>query len=310
MARGNNQKPTNDSGLNFEAQLWTAAEQAVPAAHLIMTEYNGARPEGLCLGLIFLKYISDAFEQNRDFSLSASNGDLSRLGGGERNSAKPKARCGPSERARASHWAGVRCRFLSVPPEARWHTIKAKSPEIGKVIDDAMGAVERENPTLKGVLARDYARPSLDTATRESANRICEAHWRDFRGTKDHVRLDGLVDVISNIGFNESAAKSKDVLGRVYEHFLGKFASAEGTLQSAKMICSNRRMKWGFSLSASNGERLGVRCRNPGMNRRGVQNFRGQRWPCASTTTWKLARMNLAIRGIDANLGPRNAVLN
>ena len=94
-----------------------------------------------------------------------------------------------------------------LPPEARWHTInaKAKSPEIGKVIDDAMGAIERENPTLKGVLPRDYARLSLDK-----------------------VRLGGLVDIISNIGFNQSAAKSKDVLGRVYEYFLGKFASAEG----------------------------------------------------------------------------------
>src|ERR1019366_859768 len=202
-----------------------------------------------------------------------------------------------------------------LPPEARWHTIKAKakSPEIGKVIDDAMGAIERENPTLKGVLPRDYARPSLDK-----------------------VRLGGLVDIISNIGFNESAAKSKDVLGRVYEYFLGKFASAEGkcggefytpqcvvqvlfamlepykgrvfeTLQSANLNCRNLRMSGDFSLSASNGERAGVRCRNVGMNRRGIQNFRGQRWPCASTTTWKLARMNLAIRGIDANLGPRNA---
>jgi type I restriction-modification system DNA methylase subunit len=104
--------------------------------------------------------------------------------------------------------AGVRCRIPQLPPESRWHTIKAKakSPEIGKVIDDAMGAIERENPTLKGVLPRDYARPSLDK-----------------------VRLGGLVDIISNIGFNESAAKFKDVLGRVYEY--EKFASAEGTLQ-------------------------------------------------------------------------------
>jgi len=77
--------------------------------------------------------------------------------------------------------------------------------QLGKVNDDAMGAIERENPTLKGVLPRDYARPSLDK-----------------------VRLGGLVDIISNIGFNESAAKSKDELGRVYEYFLDKFASAEG----------------------------------------------------------------------------------
>ena len=84
--------------------------------------------------------------------------------------------------------------------------------------------------------------------------------------------------------------------GRVFE-----------TLQSANTNCRNRRMNGDFSLSASNGERAGVRCRNFGINRRGVQNIRRRRWPCASTTTWKLARMNLAIRGIDANLGPRNA---
>src|ERR1017187_311665 len=79
--------------------------------------------------------------------------------------------------------------------------------QLGRGIDDAMGAVERENSTLKGVLPRDYARPSLD-----------------------HVQLGGLVDVISNIGFNESAVKSKNVIGRVYEYFLGKFASAEGNV--------------------------------------------------------------------------------
>ena len=84
--------------------------------------------------------------------------------------------------------------------------------------------------------------------------------------------------------------------GRVFE-----------TLQSANTNCRNRRMNGDFSRSASNGERAGVRCRNFGINRRGVQNIRRRRWPCASTTTWKLARMNLAIRGIDANLGPRNA---
>jgi len=91
-----------------------------------------------------------------------------------------------------------------------------------------MGAIQRKNPTLKGVLPRDYSRPSLDTATRASANRICESHRQDFCEAKDRVRLGGLVDIISNFGFNESAAKSKDVLGRVYEYFLGKFASAEG----------------------------------------------------------------------------------
>jgi len=300
MAKGNNQKPTNDSGLNFEAQLWAAADKM--RGHMDASEYKH-----VCLGLIFLKYIADAFEEKLEQLLFGF--------------ADPKSERFIKDKPQRAEAAENRDEYLAanvfwLPPEARWHTIKAKakSPEIGKVIDDAMGAIERENPTLKGVLPRDYARPSLDK-----------------------VRLGGLVDIISNIGFNESAAKSKDVLGRVYEYFLGKFASAEGTLQSAKTICSNRRMKWVFSLSASNGERAGMRCRNSRMNRRRIQSVRGKRWPCASTsggifvqsekfveehggrggdiavygqesnyTTWKLARMNLAIRGIDANFGPRN----
>ncbi len=92
---------------------------------------------------------------------------------------------------------------------------------VGKDIDDAMGSIQRENPTLKRVPPRDHARSSLATATRTSADRVCDSHWRDSRGVEDHVRLGGLVDIISNIGFNESAAKSKDVLGRVYKWFLG-----------------------------------------------------------------------------------------
>jgi type I restriction enzyme M protein len=219
MAKENTQKKSNGSALDFEAQLWAAAEQAVPAPDCKKTEYNGARPEGLCLGLIFLKYISDAFEEKREQLLFGFSDPMSEW--------FIKDEPGRAEAAE-NRDEYLAANVFWLPPEARWHTIKAKakSPEIGKVIDDAMGAIERENPTLKGVLPRDYARPSLDTATRASANRICESHRQDFCGAKDHVRLGGLVDIISNIGFNESAAKSKDVLGRVYEYSLGKFASA------------------------------------------------------------------------------------
>jgi type I restriction enzyme M protein len=161
--------------------------------HMDASEYKH-----VCLGLIFLKYISDAFEEKREQLLFGFS--------------DPKSEWFIKDEPQRAEAAENRDEYLAanvfwLPPEARWHTIKAKakSPEIGKVIDDAMGAIERENPTLKGVLPRDYARPSLDK-----------------------VRLGGLVDIISNIGFNESAAKSKDVLGRVYEYFLGKFASAEG----------------------------------------------------------------------------------
>ncbi|MEO5802890.1 MAG: type I restriction-modification system subunit M N-terminal domain-containing protein, partial [Verrucomicrobiota bacterium] len=155
----------NDSGLNFEAQLWAAADKM--RGHMDASEYKH-----VVLGLIFLKYISDAYEEKREQLLLGF--------------ADPKSDWFIKDEAQRPEAADERDQYIAsnvfwLPPEARWHTInaKAKSPEIGKVIDDAMGAIERENPTLKGVLPRDYARPSLDK-----------------------VRLGGLVDIISNIGFN------------------------------------------------------------------------------------------------------------
>lgn len=191
MAKGNHRKENNDSGLNFEVHLWAAADKM--RGHMDASEYKH-----VCLGLIFLKYISDAFEEKREQLLFGFSDPKSEWF----NKDEPE-RAGAAENRDEYLAANV----FWLPPEARWHTIKAraKSPEIGKVIDDGMGAIERENPTLKGVLPCDYARPSLDK-----------------------VRLGGLMDIISNIGFNESASRSKDVLGRVYEYFLGKFASAEG----------------------------------------------------------------------------------
>jgi type I restriction enzyme M protein len=286
MATGKAQKSANGSALDFEAQLWAAADKM--RGHMDASEYKH-----VCLGLIFLKYISDAFEEKREQLLFGFS--------------DPKSEWFIKDEPQRADAAENRDEYLAanvfwLPPEARWHSIKAKakSPEIGKVIDDAMGAIERENPTLKGVLPRDYARPSLDK-----------------------VRLGGLVDIISNIGFNESAAKSKDVLGRVYEYFLGKFASAEGkgggefyTPQCVVQVlvamlepykgrvfdpgCGSGPALAGFVQSEKfveeHGERVGETLRSAKLN---CSNPR-KRWPCASTTTWKLARMNLAIRGIDA----------
>jgi type I restriction enzyme M protein len=211
MAKPTAQKKSNgnDSGLNFEAQLWAAADKM--RGHMDASEYKH-----VCLGLIFLKYISDAFEEKREQLLFGFT--------------DPKSEWFIKDEPQRADAAENRDEYLAanvfwLPPEARWHTIKAKakSPQIGKVIDDAMGAIERENPSLKGVLPRDYARPSLDK-----------------------VRLGGLVDIISNIGFgsrhplpsdgrgaggegrSKTPFRSLDVLGRVYEYFLGKFASAEG----------------------------------------------------------------------------------
>jgi type I restriction enzyme M protein len=303
MAKGNNQKPSNGSALDFEAQLWAAADKM--RGHMDASEYKH-----VCLGLIFLKYISDAFEEKREQLLLEF--------------ADPKSDSFIKDEAQRPEAADERDEYTAanvfwLPPEARWHKInaKAKSPEIGKIIDDAMIAIERENPSLKGVLPRDYARPSLDK-----------------------VRLGGLVDIISNIGFGapspvasrhplpsdgrgaggegcpKSSYGSLDVLGRVYEYFLGKFASAEGkgggefyTPQCVVQVLV-------AMLEPYKGRVFDPCCGSGGMfvqSEKFVEEHGGRVGDIAvfgqesNYTTWKLARMNLAIRGIDANLGPRNA---
>ena len=379
MAKGNNQKKskTNDSGLNFEAQLWAAADKM--RGHMDASEYNGARPEGLCLGLIFLKYISDAFAEKREqllfgFSDPKSEwfGRVARAcrrptPGGSRRSTPfpiptglhqsaqgcrvreatlgnvihyfPQPQRGCSNGGRADGYNPFRVdkfsgRFPRVArPSQPW--AECRNP-VG--VNKRRADLPDESRTLKGVLPRDYARPSLDTATRDSAKRNCESHRQDFCGAKDHVRLGGLVDIISNIGFNESAAKSKDVLGRVYEYFLapwervpapafggsvqgsptgrGKFASAEGkgggefyTPQCVVQVLV-------AMLEPYKGRVFDPCCGSGGMfvsSEKFVEEHGGRVGDIAvygqesNYTTWKLARMNLAIRGIDANLGPRNA---
>jgi len=166
MAKGNSQKTANGSALDFEAQLWAAADKM--RGHMDASEYNGARPEGLCLGLIFLKYISDAFEEKREQLL-----------------------------------------FGFSDPKSEWF-----------IKDEPQRADAAENDTLRS----------------REREKVAEGRMR----------------VVGEKQFNAA--------------------------------------------------RVWVRCRNFGMNRRGDQSILGQRWPCASTTTWKLARMNPAIRRVGANL--------
>lgn len=152
----------------------------------------------VALGLIFLKYISDAFEERHNQLLSYVSEPSS-----EYYIREEQARYGVIE---------DRDEYLSenifwVPKQARWSYLRAnaKQPTIGKLADDAMVAIEKENPKLKGVLPKDYARPTLDKHT-----------------------LGELIDLISTIGLGDAESRSKDILGRVYEYFLGRFASAEG----------------------------------------------------------------------------------
>jgi hypothetical protein len=177
-ARNKAKAAKDDSAtVGYEAELWQMADA-------LRGSMDAAEYKHVVLGLIFLKYISDAFEEQH-----------AKLIAEQASGADPE----PDEyRAQSVFW---------VPPEARWAHLKnqARQPTIGRLVDDAMAGIERDNPALKGVLPKDYARPALDK-----------------------TRLGQLIDLISNIKVGDEASRAKDVLGRVYEYFLSQFASAEG----------------------------------------------------------------------------------
>jgi type I restriction enzyme M protein len=166
----------NGSKLGFEETLWQAADKL--RGHMDAGEYKH-----VVLGLVFLKYISDAFGEH-----------YAKLDADEY--ADPEDR----DEYTAEN-------IFYVPKEARWSFLQsqAKTPEIGKLIDDGMSAIEKENLSLKGVLPKEYGKPSLDKRL-----------------------LGELIDLIATIGLGDRDNRSQDILGRVYEFFLGKFASAEG----------------------------------------------------------------------------------
>jgi type I restriction enzyme M protein len=256
----------NSANLGFEATLWQAADKM--RGHMDAAEYKH-----VALGLIFLKYISDAFaERHQQLLLEVSQG------------ADPEDR----DEYRAEN-------VFLVPREARWEFLQknAKQPTIGKLLDDAMTAIERDNPALKGVLPKDYARPALDKQ-----------------------RLGELIDLVGTIGLGDKGNRSKDILGRVYEYFLSQFASAEGKkggqfYTPRSVVCLLVEM-----LAPYKGRVFDPCCGSGGMfvqsekfveahgGRIGDISIYGQE---SNPTTWKLAKMNLAIRGIDSNLGAENA---
>ena len=260
--------PTKGNGakLGFEADLWKAADA-------LRSNMDAAEYKHVVLGLIFLKYISDAFEEQHV-----------RLEKERDAGADPED---PDEyRAINIFW---------VPPEARWSNLRnrAKDPMIGKIVDDAMLAIERDNPTLKGVLPKDYAHPRLDKQ-----------------------RLGQLIDLVGNIGLGDRENRSKDILGRVYEYFLSEFASAEGKKggQFYTPRCVVRLLV--AMLAPYKGRVFDPCCGSGGMfvsSEKFIEEHGGRIGDIAvygqesNHTTWRLAKMNLAIRGIEANLGKEHA---
>src|SRR3989441_5924970 len=227
---------------------------------------DAAEYKHVVLGLIFLKYISDAFEE-RHTALAAEK------------HADPED---PDEyRAENIFW---------VPKEARWKHLQdnAKKATIGKLIDDAMVAIEHDNPSLKGVLPKDYARPALDKQ-----------------------RLGELIDLIGKIALGAKEHQSKDVLGRVYEYFLSQFASAEGKKGGQFYTPRSVVRVLVEMLEPYRGRVYDPCCGSGGMfvqSEKFVETHGGRIGDIAiygqesNYTTWRLAKMNLAVRGIDADI--------
>ncbi len=254
----------NGTKLGFEEKLWQAADKL--RGHMDAAEYKH-----IVLGLVFLKYISDAFGEHH-----------AKLTADEYADAEDR------DEYTAEN-------IFYVPKEARWSFLQsqAKTPEIGKLIDDGMSAIEKENPSLRGVLPKEYGKPSLDKRL-----------------------LGELIDLIGTIGLGHKDNRSQDILGRVYEYFLGKFASAEGKLggQFYTPRCVVEVMV--SMLKPYKGRVYDPCCGSGGMfvqsekfvlahgGRIGDISIYGQE---SNPTTWKLCKMNLAIRGIEGNLGEHHA---
>ena len=269
----------NGATLGFEAMLYQSADK-------LRNNLDAAEYKHVVLGLIFLKYISDVFEEKHDFLL--------------RESADPHSEYYIKEEAARYQIAEDRDEYLAdnifyVPEEARWAYLqaRAKQPDIGTLVDNAMIAIEGGNPRLKGVLPKNYARPGLDKQ-----------------------RLGELIDLIGTIGLGEETNRSKDILGRVYEYFLSQFASAEGKRggQFYTPRCVVRMLV--EMLAPYSGRVYDPCCGSGGMfvqSETFVEAHGGKRDDIvvygqeSNPTTRQLALMNLAIRGIEANLGQEHA---
>ena len=245
--------------LEFENKLWEMADKL--RGNIQPSDYKD-----VVLGLIFLKYISDSFEEKYNELVTEGEG---------------------FEEDRDAYIAD---NIFFVPPSARWSFIKksAKQSTIGQIIDEAMITIERENKNLKGVLPKNYARPELDK-----------------------TKLGELIDLFSfNLGSKE--AKAQDVLGRVYEYFLGKFGSSEGEFYTPPSIV---KLLVGM-IEPYKGRVYDPCCGSGGMfvqSARFVEEHQGRKDDIYihgqeyTAATWRLCKMNLAIRGIDGDLGERDA---
>lgn len=252
----------NNKTESFEKTLFKAADK-------LRKNMDAAEYKHIVLGLIFLKYISDSFEELYN---------KIKAGGADFAGANPE----DADEYRAEN-------VFFVPQIARWSYLhsRAKLPSIGKDLDDAMEAIEKENPTLKGILPKVYARPNLDKTS-----------------------LGGLIDMVGNIALGTEAAKSKDLLGRVYEYFLGEFANAEGKKGGQFYTPKSIVRIMVEMIEPYKGRVYDPACGSGGMfimSEKFIKEHQGNVEDISiygqesNQTTYRLCRMNLAIRGIDGS---------
>lgn len=248
-----------NASLGFEADLFKAADKL--RGNMEPSDYKH-----VALGLIFLKYISDAFD------------------------AKHKALLNEDPYAAEDKDEYLADNVFWVPKEARWSHLQAnaKLPTIGSLIDDAMRSIEKSNESLKGVLPKDYSRPALNK-----------------------VMLGELIDLVSGIALNEEGDQSRDILGRVYEYFLGQFAGAEGKRGGEFYTPRSVVRVLVEMLEPYSGRVYDPCCGSGGMfvqSEKFVREHNGRTGDIAiygqesNYTTWRLAKMNLAVRGIDSDI--------
>lgn len=298
MARGKKNANGNDrtGSLGFEEKLWQAAD-------LLRNNMDPAEYKHVVLGLLFLKYIDDAFDERRGAISQGIREPASDYYVADQN----------QQQAELNDLLEDRDEYTShnvfwVPPVARWANLQscAKMTEIeiedhgtkrrvniGGLLDHAMDAIEKDNPTLKGVLPKNYGLPGLDKHN-----------------------LGKLIDLVSGIGLGTEEHRGKDTLGRVYEYFLSKFASAEGKGGGEFFTPTSIVRLLVEMLEPYKGRVFDPCCGSGGMfvqslkfidahnGRRDAVTIYGQE---SNYTTWRMARMNLAIRGIEANLGRKHA---
>jgi type I restriction enzyme M protein len=255
-------KNGNGESEGFEKTLFKAADK-------LRKNIDAAEYKHIALGLIFLKYISDSFEALHNKLIE---------GKGKYKGADPE----DVDEYKAEN-------VFFVPPTARWSYLhsRAKLPTIGKDIDDAMEAIEKVNPTLKGILPKVYARPNLDKAS-----------------------LGGLIDMVGNIALGDETAKSKDLLGRVYEYFLGEFANAEGK-KGGQFYTPKSIVRLMVEMIEPYKGRIYDPCCGSGgmfiMSEKFIESHQGKVDDISiygqesNQTTYRLCRMNLAIRQIDGS---------